>query len=100
VTAEQLTLLLNTAIAVFLPALVGLVTTKTTNPTMRALLLLGLSIAQTLIGQILIALGTGDFDWFTWALSAIGSFVVGVATHFGFWKPSGASDALIAVGSH
>lgn len=98
-TADQLTLLLNTVIAVFLPTLVGLVTTRATNASVKAILLLVLSAVQTLIGQVLIAIGDGNFDWFTWIITAIGSFVVGVATHYGFWKPTGVSDRAQAVGS-
>jgi hypothetical protein len=97
-TGDQLTLLLNTVLAVFLPTLVGLVTTRATNASVQAILLLSLSVIQTLIGQIVVAVGTGSFDWFTWILAAIGSFVVGVATHYGFWKPTGVTDATLDTG--
>lgn len=99
-TGEQLTLLLNTVVAAVLPLLVGLVTTRATSPAVRAVLLLVLSFVQTLIGQVLAAIPTGQFDWFTWLITGIGSFVVGVAVHFGLWKPSGTSDRLVGVGSN
>jgi predicted Na+-dependent transporter len=98
-TAEQLTLLLNTIISVFLPALVGLITQRETNETVKSLLLLLLSVLNVLIGQIVIAISTGNFDWFTWIIGAIASFVIGVGVHFGFWKPVGATEKLQKIGS-
>ena len=99
ITGDQLVLLLNTVVAVFLPALVGLVTKDVTHPGLKSIILLVLSVVNVLVGQIIVAVHTGNFDWFTWVLGAIASFVIGVATQRGFWKPTGISARLTAIGS-
>jgi CHASE2 domain-containing sensor protein len=98
--AEQLAQVLTLLVATIFPVLVGLVTTRATNPSARALLLATLSLAAGLISSWLAALnGHVDFDLFTALVTGVGAWVVAVATHFGLWKPTGVSAAVIAVGS-
>lgn len=87
-------------IAIFLPLLVGLVTTRVTASGAKAVLLLALSaISAVLTGWAAAAQEGSVFDMGTALLSALGTFVVGVAMHYGLWRPVGASAAVQAVGS-
>lgn len=95
---DQIIQILNLLVAVIFPVLVGLVTTKTTNSGLKAALLATISLGSGLASQ-LIANGIDGFDWFTALVTGLGAWVVAIATHYGFWKPTGASDAVQAVGA-
>lgn len=85
---------------VVLPLLVGLVTTRTTNPGTRAILLAVLAVAAQLITELVKALESGTpYNIGTGLLLGLGTFLVAVGTHYGFWRPQGVSDKVIAVGS-
>lgn len=91
---------LSFVVATVLPLLVGLVTTRVTSPGVRATLLLALSAVTGLLTELLEASTSSDsYDLGQGLLTALTVFVVGVAMHFGLWKPTGASSAAIAVGS-
>lgn len=79
-----------------LPLLVGLVTTRTTNAGAKAVLLLALNLLAGVLAGFFDS--PAGFDWKGAAVTAVASFVIGVATHYGLWKPVGASSALQAVG--
>ena len=87
-------------LAVILPVIVGLVTTRTTNSSTKAWLLASLALVTSLLT------GWGDavahhavFDLGVALLGAIPTFVISVATHFGLWKPTGVAEAAQEVRS-
>lgn len=88
-------------VAFLLPVLVGLVTTRVTSSGRRAWLLAGLTLATSLLVELGRALtaGTG-YDVGVALLAALPAFVVSVATHYGLWKPSGVTDAVLDRGRH
>lgn len=95
-TADLLTFLIGFG----LPLLVGLVTTKETNASLKSYLLLALSAVTSVLTQVLDATTTHTpFMLWPTVYGALGAFVVGVGAHLGLWKQSGASGALQAVGS-
>lgn len=95
-----LPVLIQGLIAVVLPVLVGLVTTRDTTAHRRALLLLALSIISAGLTDLLSSL-TADraFDLGLWLFGALLTFVGGTAAHFGFWKPTGIAEAAQNIGT-
>lgn len=94
-------LIIQLLISTILPILVGLVTKRTTPGGFQALLLAGLAIVTSFLTEFLSALSrAGTFDFGVWLVGAITSFVVAVATHYGLWKPTGATAKALAVGDH
>ena len=92
-------LVLQLVVAVLLPLLVGLVTKVTTAPGTKALLLLTLSLVAGVLGDLLYALEAGvSIDLFKVILFWIGTFITGVAAHYGLMKPTGASSAVAEIG--
>lgn len=86
-------------IGVVLPLLVGLVTKWDTSSGFRAVLLLLLSAVSAFATEFLASMNTGTaFDVGATLLSVLGTFLIGVGMHFGFYKPTGASDAMKRVG--
>ena len=89
-----LPLVLQLVLAVVLPLLVGLVTTRVTEAHVKALVLLALSIVSSGITDLIATIQAGTmFDLGLWAISALTTFGLGVALHFGLYKPTGLSDA-------
>lgn len=84
-------------ISVGLPVLVGLVTTRVTHPGTKAVLLLALSTANGVLTEA--ANAAPGWDVRAAVVAALASFGVGVAAHFGLWKPTGvagkAQDSLV-----
>lgn len=86
----NLVLLLQAVLAVFLPLLVAVVTTKVTSSRARGLILALLTLVTSFLTELLGALTAGvPFDVFQWLLVALGSFLVSVGFHFGLWGASG-----------
>lgn len=86
-------------VGVVLPLLVGLVTTRATDPAVKAVLLALLSAATGLVSEW-IATPHG-FDWRVAGLTALGAFLTAVGSHFGLLKPVGVSQYVQAnVGRH
>ena len=86
---------------VILPVLVGLVTKHVTDSGVKAALLAGLSVGINLITEVANALSTGAaYDLGAALMAGLGTFVVGVALHYGLWKPTGVSDKAQSVGEH
>lgn len=79
---------LGLVISIVLPVLVGLVTTRVTNASWKAILLLALS---TINGFVVEYAGPhpSGYSVGTAAVLALVSFGTGVLAHFGFWKPVG-----------
>lgn len=90
--------LINVVVGTLLPLLVGIVTREVTNSNVKAVLLLFLSGVSAVLVEWLHNEGT--FDWGRVILAALVTFVVGVASHFGFWKSTGATPALQKTGFH
>lgn len=81
--------LISLLISFVIPLLVGLVTKWSTNPTLKALLLLLFASVNALLTQILVNLNDhAAFSWKVLLLNAVLNFVVAVAAHFGLWKPT------------
>lgn len=87
-------------IAFVLPVLVGLVTTRVTSGSLKAILLAALTLATSLLVELARAISAGEtYDLGVALFAALPAFVVSVSTHYGLWKPTGvagaAQDALI-----
>jgi len=82
-------------LAVFMPLLVGLVTTRVTASGTKAWLLAGLTSVTSLLTELGRSIATGTpFDIGIALLAVIPAFVISVATYHGLWKPVGAGAAL------
>lgn len=85
---------------VVLPLLVGLVTNRATDPGKRAILLAILAVAAQLVAELIKALESGEpYNLGLGLLLGLGTFLVAVGTHYGFWKPQGVSDKVVNAGS-
>lgn len=95
-TAQIVSLL----VGVVLPLLTGLFTSVNVNASVKAILLLVLSAATSVLSEFAQSLTAHTpFDLGTTLLTALGTFLVGVGMHFGIWKPTGASVAMQQVGA-
>lgn len=101
VTFEPSLVQILTLISSFgIPVLVGLVTQKTTNSGLKATLLAALSLAAGVIGEAISAATSGtQFDLFASLYSFAGVFIVAVASHYGFWRPTGVTEKVQAIGA-
>lgn len=88
--------IVNLIVGVLLPILVALVTKYEANPKVRATLLLVLSCITGVLNSWLA--GPLGFDWAQAIWSAMTVFIIGVATLFGLWKPTGVNDSAKATG--
>lgn len=87
------------AIGVVLPLIAGLVTRWNASPGTRAVVLLVLSAITSFLTMWLDAITTGTpMDVGAALLTVLGTFLVGVGSHFGFWDAVGASDAVKRTG--
>lgn len=92
-------LVVQMVLAVFLPILVGLVTTTVTSGGRKAWLLAALTLATSVLTELGRVLDSGGtFDLGLVILAAIPAFAISVATHYGLWKPTGVSVAVQQVG--
>lgn len=88
---------ISLVIGVALPILVAIVTKRSTDPGVKAVLLALLSAASGFLSEWLVALNTSaNFDWGSVAVTWVTTFVVGVATHFGLWAPTGVAATVAA----
>ena len=86
--------LISLAITVLLPLVVGLVTTRTTSPGLKAVLLLAAAAIKSLLEAWLQAANSAvDFAFVPVAISIAVNFAIAVVVHFGLWKPVGAAAA-------
>ncbi|WP_041684726.1 hypothetical protein [Renibacterium salmoninarum] len=93
-------IILQALAATFLPLLVGLVTTRTTNAGVKAVLLAALAVVIALVSQVADALQYGKpYNLGIALVTAAVSFAISVGTHFGIWKPTGTAHAAQRVGT-
>lgn len=86
-------------VSTILPLLVGLVTTRVTNPGTKAVLLAALSAVTGLLSELGNALNTGTvYDLGNGLVFALAAFLVASGIHFGLLKPTGVSEAVQKVG--
>lgn len=88
ITAFQLVTLI---VGVFLPILVAVVTKYESSPQVKSIALLVLSGVAAVLNSWLNT--PNGFDWQQAVWGAVTTFVVGVATLFGLWKPTGVNEA-------
>ena len=87
--------LLNLLIAVVFPVAVGLVTTKVTKSWVKAVLLATIALLSGLVTSLLAAVLAGvPFDIIGAVLTGLAAWIISIATHFGFWRPAGVTDAV------
>lgn len=88
-------LVIQLVLAVILPILVGLVTTRVTKGSIKAWLLAGLTLLTSVITQLGAAVAAGGvFDLGLALLATIPAFAISVATYYGLWKPTGIGAAV------
>lgn len=96
-TLDPLTIV-QFVIAFLLPVLVGLVTTRVTSGSLKAVLLASLTLATSLLVELARAIGAGEtYDFGIALFVALPAFVVSVSTHYGLWKPTGVAGAAQSV---
>lgn len=85
---------------VVLPLLVGLVTTRVTHSGIKAVILAALAFATNLLTELgaVITAGT-TYDLGAALIAGLGTFLIAVGLHAGFWKPTGVSAAAQEVGA-
>ena len=82
-------LVIGLIVSTILPILTGLVTTQVTSSGRKAVILAALAAATGLGTELLSAIQAGvQYDLGTGLILALTAFLVGVAMHFGFWKPT------------
>jgi len=93
------TTIVQITLAVFLPILVGFVTTQVTSAANKSWLLAGLTMLTSLFAELSRALSQGStYDLGTALLAAVPAFAISVSIHYGLWKPTGAAAAVGATG--
>ena len=90
---------INLAVTVLLPLVVALVTKATTNPTVKALVLLFLATVTAVLTNLLAVQGSENVG--PMIVDAVVTFIVAVAAYFGIWRtdPVGITSTLRAVGT-
>lgn len=87
-------IVIQIVLAVFLPILVGLVTTRVTAGSIKAWLLAGLTLVTSVLTQVGQAVASNTpFDLGLALLAVIPAFAISVATYYGLWKPTGVGKA-------
>jgi hypothetical protein len=87
-------IVIQIVLAVFLPILVGLVTTRVTAGSTKAWLLAGLNVVTSVLTQVGVAIASNTpFDLGLALLAVIPAFAISVATYYGLWKPTGVGQA-------
>lgn len=77
-----------------LPILVAVITDRAASGAVKAVTLLALAAVSSFLSAWLIAINTAaSFDFSQAAFGVLTTFIVAVASHFGFWKPIGASGS-------
>lgn len=86
----------NLVAGVLLPILVALVTKANMSSRLRSITLLALTLVSGVLNEWLST--SGGFDWQHAIWASVTTFIIGVATLYGLWKPTGVSDAAKASG--
>lgn len=79
-------------LGVGLPILTGLITKSAASPRTKAVTLLTLVVAATVVQRALDANGVVNLK--TWLTTALVTWIVAIATHFGLLKPTGVSQGV------
>lgn len=82
---------LSAIVGVVIPILVAIVTKHSTSATVKSVLLLLLSGVSGFLTEMI---NDAAFNWQQALFGAILTFVVGVASYFGLWKPTGVDAKL------
>ena len=91
--------IVNLVVAVVLPLLVALVTTRTTNSAIKGLLLAALSVATGVLTELGNALATGaSYDIGVGLLNALMALTAGQVVYQSVFKPTGLAAKLQDVG--
>jgi hypothetical protein len=86
-------LVIGLIVSTVLPILTGLVTTRVTSGGTKAIILAALAAATGLGTELLSAVQAQvAYDLGTGLILALTAFLIGVAMHFGLWKPTSLSD--------
>lgn len=83
--------LVTLIVGVLLPILVAVVTKYESSPRVKSVLLLVLSGVTAVLNSWLST--PNGFDWQQAVWGAVTTFIIGVATLFGLWKPTGVNEA-------
>lgn len=86
---------LSAIVGVLIPILVALVTKHSTSPAVKSILLLLLSGVSGFLTEMI---NDASFNWQQALFGAVLTFVVGVASFFGLWKPTGVDAKLKETG--
>lgn len=79
--------------AAVVPLLVGLVTKYKASSGLKAILFLALSAVSALVSQVVAASGTFTLEALLKSFAI--TFGLGIAAHYGLYKPSGVSEKLL-----
>lgn len=94
-TAQLIAFLIGT----ILPLITGLVTRWNASAGVRAVVLLVLAGLTSFLTELLSSLNANvPFDLGDTLLATLTTFLIGVGTHFGLWKPTGAAGAAKSSG--
>ncbi|AWY04494.1 membrane protein [Microbacterium phage Gilda] len=86
-------LIIGLIVSTVLPILVGLVTTRVTNSSVKAVVLAALAAVTGLLTELLASINAGTaYDLGNGLVFALTAFLVAVAMHFGLWKPTTVSE--------
>lgn len=92
-------LIIGLVVSTILPLIVGIVTTRVTNPGVKATILAGLAAATGFLTELGNALTAGTpYNVGTGLVFALTAFLVATGLHFGIYKPTGASTAAQDIG--
>lgn len=84
---------------VILPLVVGLVTTRLTDSGVKAMLLAGLSVVINLLTELGSALQRDEtYNLGNALVLGVTTFMFAVGSHYGFWKPTHATEKVQAMG--
>ena len=87
--------ILGPVVGILLPLLVGIITKASTTSAIKAILLAVLALVTNLVTGIFDALSTHtQYDLGAALILALGTFIVSVAAHFGFFQPTGITADL------
>ena len=90
---------LSAMIGVILPILVALVTKVVTRPAVKSVILLVLSAVTSFLTEALTAANShATFQWEQALFGVVLTFIVGAATYFGFWNPTGIDAKVKKIG--
>lgn len=91
-TSLSLDQVLVLVVSVIAPLVVGLLTKASWNKNLKALLLMAIAIAIGIVQGFLAAPHGTTWSWSLALVNGLIAWVIAVATHYGLWKPVGATE--------